>query len=285
LPVQRWVASDSINLAPLGIFEINALSLQDSSFYLVSRRAKELIKTDRRFSLEARYHAPGNGPGELSDPFDLTTFGSRVFVSDFGQRKIVEFNTSLELISELVSEQPPMSLLAVNEHQFWMGSFDMEFEDTYLVDMVQKTFVRLDGSRSVKFPPETISDHVKNARGDVLRYRFFNHHADLFLMNGSRTSFQNTTQPEKPDLDARTTEAPVFKWKTHNSAFLTLDRACFLSGGSNEDSQPVQCFSFDGALMSLHELGHASRISVYLDSTLYTYSSKTNHIYVYDLGF
>ena len=79
---------------------------------------------------------------------------------------------------------------------------------------------------------------------------------------------------------------PVFKTKIHHSAFLTADRACVLSGDHSPNNQPVQCFDFSGQLVARYSLKQdPSMISVYTDSTLYTYSPKTNHIYVYTLGF
>jgi hypothetical protein len=285
MAVETLIPSDSIHLSGLGIFDINSLSLQDSSVYMVSRTAKEIIKTNLAFEPLSRYTAQGKGPGELTDPFDLTTFGEHVFVLDFGQRKIIQFNSNLEPISEFVSEKPPMSVLAVNQDQLWMGSFDMEFEDTYLVDMTLKTITRLGESAATKYPPEGIVDHARNEFGDLLRYRYFTHHADLYLKNGTRLQFKNTTQPEKPELDLRVPSAPVFKWKTHQSAFLSIDRACFLSGENGDHAQPIQCFSFDGSLIAQYEIRYPSKVSVYSDSTLYTYSPTTNHVYVYKLDF
>lgn len=283
--VLELTPSDSISLKDLGVFEINAISLHDSTFFLVSRKTKEIVKTDLQFLQLNRYQKIGKGPGELSDPIDLTIIGNRVFVVDFVQRKILEFDDSLNPIIEFVSEKQPMTLLAIRDDELWMGTFDLEFEDVYSVNPDSRSFTRLQGSLPIKYPPEGIADHTKNAAGDVLRYRYFNHRADLFLEDGTRLSFDNTILPQNPDLDTRIAEAPVFKWKTHHSAFLTATFACFLSDSQSESSQPVQCYDFHGRLDSLFDIRHPSKISVYADSTLYTYSANTNHIYVYDLGF
>lgn len=277
--------SDSISLAGLGVFEINALSLEDSTFFMLSRKTKEIVTTDLHFNLLNRYQRIGHGPGELSDPIDLTIIDNRVFVVDFAQRKIIELDPSLEYVSEFVSEKPPMTLLGIRDDELWMGTFDMEFEDTYSVNPDSGSFTRLQGSLPIQYPPEGITDHTKNAAGDLLRYRYFNHHADLFLRNGTHLSFDNTILPENPELDSRSAGAPVFKWKTHHSAFLTVTLACFLSDSQSESSQPIQCFNFHGRLEALFEIRYPSKISVYADSTLYTYSPTTNHVYVYKFDF
>lgn len=286
LPSTALIPADSISLDVLSIFDLAALALEDSSFYLLSRRSKEIQKTTLGFEPIRRYSSIGHGPGEFSDPYDLTTIKDRLYVIDFSQRKLMEFDHHLEPVDEFFTEHPPFSLLAISPRQALMGSLNMAFEDVYLVDFETKSYA-LDGtSRKVNFGIEGVAFHAKNRNGFVLRVRPFNNRLDLFPPSGSVTTFFNRTQPERPALEPGSDEFPIYKSKIHNGAFVTLDRACVLSGDQTPMHQPVQCFNFEGQLVARYDLLQgASLISVYSDSTLYTYSQITNHIYVYHLGF
>lgn len=286
LPSTALIPVDSISLDVLSILDLTTLTIEDSSFYLLSRQSKEILKTTLQFEPIRRYGSIGHGPGEFWDPYDLTTIKDRLYVIDFSQRKLLEFDLHLQPIDEFFTEYPPFSLLAISPGRALMGTMNMEFEDVYLVDFDTKSYA-LDGrSRKVNNGIDGVVFHARNRNEFVLRVRPFNNRLDIIPPSGSVTTFFNQTQPEKPDLEPGSEEFPIFKSKIHNGAFLTLDRACVLSGGQTPMHQPVQCFNFEGQLVARYDLlQSASLISVYSDSTLYTYSQITNHIYVYHLGF
>jgi hypothetical protein len=278
--------SDSINLAPLGIFTMTALDVKDSLFYLLDRNAKKVVWTSADFSPLGSYSSVGRGPGEFTSPSDLQVTANHVFLIDFGQRKVMRFSRELTPELDFVTEHPPLSIISVDEQRLWMGTLNMEFEDVYSINLVTQSEVLEGQSVKIRYAPEGVVFHAKNPNGVILRYRQFNHRLDVFDSTGTRTSFVNPTQPERPELDPRTSEAPIFKSKTHHSGFVTSNRACVLSGDHTPRSQSVQCFSFDGTLISRYKLSQEpSMISVYSDSTLYTYSPTTNHVYVYKLDF
>jgi hypothetical protein len=278
--------ADSLNLDPHGFSMVSTLTKVDSVFFLIDRSSKLVAKTSLQFEPLVKYRAIGAGPGEFSDPFDLSASVDNVYVIDLGQRKLIEFSNNLDPIDELIPEFPPFSVQITGERQVWIGSFDMEYEDVYMVDFNTRKQTLHPLSLSVEYPLEGISFHSKHHSGTVLRYRQFTNRLDVFRPNGDHITFFNPTQPQRPELDSRIPEAPLFKSKIHNSAFLTADRACVLSGDHTPGNQPVQCFDFSGQLLARYSLKQdPSMISVYTDSTLYTYSPKTNHIYVYHLGF
>jgi hypothetical protein len=159
-------------------------------------------------------------------------------------------------------------------------------EDVYLLDFSTKSMEHIGDLVKTRYPMEGIVSHVKNDAGVVLRYRQFNHRLDVFRANGTQITFVNPTRPERPELSDRISSYPVFGSKIHHSGFVTPELACVLSGDHTPGHQPMQCFDFDGVLVTRYMLKQdPSMISVYSDSTLYTYSPKTNHIYVYSLGF
>lgn len=284
--IQRLVPLDSIDLTPRGIYSVSALHLSDSVHHILDRGAKTLFWTTPGFETIGSYSAIGNGPGEFSSPSDLQVTQNHIFLIDFGQRKVMRFGRDLTPQIDLVTEHPPLSILSLDDRTLWMGTLDMEFEDVYLLDLDARTEVLQGPSAKIRHAPEGIVFHSMNSSGTILRYRQYNHRLDVFDAAGKRTSFVNPVLPERPELDPRSPEAPIFTSKIHHSGFVTADRACVLSGDHSPKTQPMHCFSFDGTLVGRFILTQdPSMISTYLDSTLYTYSSKTNHIYVYDLGF
>lgn len=276
---------DSINLFDLEIYSVDGLVKLGSEHYLVDRPSKKVVRLDDKFRTLSVYDITGNGPNEFSDPFDITGYGDRIYVIDLGDRKIQSFTLDLLPLAEISAIEPPVSLFALNESILLMGTLNMEFEDVYRVNFSSSSF-DLDGrSAKVKVPLSGIVFHTSNSFGDVLRYRQFTNRFEILLADNTMRSYANTSQPDFPEVYPQTNMPPLFKTKIHNTAFLTSSRACFLSGDSSEGLQPMQCFSFLGHLLSKHELHQPSPISLYSDSTLYTYSPKTNHIYVYNLGF
>lgn len=286
LTTQNIAPLDSIDMTPLGIFSVSALHVSDSIHHILDRSTKTIVWTTSDFKKVGSYSAVGTGPGEFTSPSDLQVTPSHIFLVDFGQRKILRFSRDFVPQIDLVTEHPPLSIHIIDQQRLWMGTLDMEFEDVYLVDLDKRTEV-LDGpSVKIRYAPEGITFHARNDAGTILRYRQYNNRLDVFDAEGQRTSFVNKTRPERPELDPRSPEAPIFTSKIHHSGFVTTDRACVLSGDHSPKSQPMQCFSFDGTLVGRYILVQdPSMISVYADSTLYTYSANTNHIYVYDLGF
>lgn len=277
---------DSIPLAALSLHDLTALSIEDSSAFLLSRASKEIVKTNLRFKPLLRYGVTGFGPGEFTDPYDLSASSDRLYVIDFSQRKLMQFDHKLRPIDEFFSKFPPFSILYTKGSHAWMGTMDMEYEDVYRVDFDNKQLTLIEGSKLIKYGLEGVALHAKNDAGRIIRYRPFNRQLDLFDPSGSRITFQNLTQPERPELEPGSEAFPIFKQRIHHGAFVTGDRACVLSGDHSPQNQPVQCFDFDGKLVYAYILKQgASLISTYSDSTLYTYSPTTNHIYVYNLGF
>lgn len=281
-----FAATDSINLSRADLYQITSIDFKDPHFYLVSYPSKVVARTDTSFTQIIRVAASGRGPNELTSPYDLAIAPGRVFVADSEQRKIISYTMDLIPLDEFIFQEPILSLSASSSETLFIGTLNMEYEDVHLIDFKSKTS-RLDGnSFKIKNPMEGFVDHSGNQSGDLLRYRQFHHRLDLFRADGTHITFANTTRPERPEVDSSIPGYPVFKSKIHNSAFLTASRACVLSGDHTPGNQPVQCFDFDGNLVARYSLKQdPSMISVYADSTLYTYSPKTNHIYVYSLGF
>ena len=277
---------DSIDVSPLELFFVNSIAYHDSSFFLSSGQTKSIVKTNLHLKPLAQYRKPGHGPFELDDASDISVSEEHLYLIDFSQRKLVEFTHELIPVSEIVIEHPPFSIQAIREGVVWLGSLDMEYEDVYVVDFATKSLKHHGTSIKTKVPMEGLVFHSKNSNGDILRYRQYNHRLDFFPRDGSQLTFSNTLRPERPDVVKGIPGYPVFDKKIHHSAFLTADRACVLSGDHSPNNQPVQCFDFSGQLVARYSLKQdPSMISVYTDSTLYTYSPKTNHIYVYNLGF
>ncbi len=285
IPQTNLVAMDSTDIWENGITSLVSLMIVDDDFYGVDRASKKIVRLSRSFAILNSYETQGNGPGELGDPFDIAAWDKIVYVIDFSDRKIQSYTRQLEPIDELVSKEPPFSLLAIDDGILLMGTMNMEFEDVYEVDFSKSTF-RLDGrSIKVKYPFEGIVLHSRNWRGDLLRYHLFSHRFNVITIDGREGAYTNKTQAAHPAIVENPYGPPIFKDKIHNAAFLTHDRACFLSGDHTDNSQPMQCFSFDGTLVARYVLPKPASIAVYADSILYAYSPTTNHIYVYDLGF
>ena len=285
IPQTNLVVIDSTDIWENGIASLASLINVDEDFYGVDRSSKKIIRLSKSLSVLNRYETQGSGPGELGDPFDIAAWGDMIYVIDFSDRKIQSYTRQLEPVDELISKEPPFSLLAIDDGILLMGTMNMEFEDVYEVDFHQSSF-RLDGrSSTVKYPFEGIVFHSRNTRGDLLRYRLFSNRFDILSINGTEGVYKNHTQVAHPALVENPYGPPIFKGKIHNTAFITLERACFLSGDHTESSQPMQCFSFDGTLVARYVLPKPASIAVYADSVLHTYSPENNHIYVYHLGF
>jgi hypothetical protein len=284
--VSSIAPNDSIDLSPAELFEISSLHFKDSHFYMVGYRSKIVAKADSSLKQILRLSASGRGPYEFTNPYSLAITDSGVYVADSDQRKIIYYSLGLVPLDEFRFEEPILSLSSSNTSDLLIGTLNMEYEDVYRVDFKTKKS-RLDGnSFKTSNPMEGIVYHSHNDLGDLLRFRQYHHRLDLYRADGTHITFSNPTRPERPDENKSIPGYPVFTSTTHNSAFLTADRACVLSGDHTPGNQPVQCFDFSGQLVARYSLKQdPSMISVYTDSTLYTYSPKTNHIYVYNLGF
>lgn len=286
IPIANVPPNDSTDIAPTGVFSISSMISVDSTFFLSSGQSKTVVKTNQRFEVLNRYSAIGRGPFELGDASELTNSEERVYMIDFSQRKLIEFTHELIPVDEFFVEKPPFSIISVDDQLLWLGALDLTREDIYEIDFEAKEISPLGELVKTRYPMEGLVSHTKNLSGNLLRYRQYHHRLDLFRADGTHITFTNPTRPERPEVDASIPGYPVFISKIHNSAFLTADRACVLSGDHTPGNQPVQCFDFDGNLVARYSLKQdPSMISVYADSTLYTYSPKTNHIYVYTLGF
>jgi hypothetical protein len=277
---------DSFDVSRLKMYLVNSIVLHDSTLFISSTLSKTIVKTTLRFEPLAQFRMRGRGPFDLEDVSDLAVSEHHLYAIDFKQRKLVEFTHDLVPISEILSDPPPLSILAVKNRLLWLGSFDLAFEDVYVVDVESGTFSNHGSSISTDLPMEGLVFHAKNSTGDILRYRQFNHRLDLFQVNGRQQTFYNKTQPKRPLVVERVPGYPLFEKKIHHSAFLTSHQACVLSGNHSQNNQPVQCFDFTGELVAQYRLRQdPSLISVYTDSTLFTYSQLNNYIYVYHLGF
>jgi len=278
--------SDSISMEKLDIDSVSSLVVRDSSFFILDRLRKQVIRTSLSMNPVYRYGATGRGPSEFSDPFDLSVSDKNLMVIDFQKRSMMMFDHHLIPSGDISLEYPPFSIMALNDTSVWIGTFDFEFEDVYVIDLITKNQSLAGKSRQVDHGMEGITFHASNQQGTILRYRQYNHRLDVFDAEGRQTSFVNPARPERPELDPRSPDAPIFTSKIHHSGFVAGDRACVLSGDHAPRSQPMHCFSFDGTWIGNYVLAQdASMISVYSDSLLYTYSQQTNHIYVYNLGF
>jgi hypothetical protein len=254
-----------------------------TGWYFIDRYLGELVQTDIEFNRIRNYSAKGRGPHELTRPLSITRSQNYLFLID-AQRKIVRFDESLNPIGEMITEHPPFSIHALNDSTLWMGTVHHEYEDVYQVEFLSDTFVRVGVSRKVENMAASIVFLTSNSAGNILRYRLFGNHIDLYHFGTLLKSFKNVSQPDFPEVNLES-PVPIYKTKTHNIAFLTESLACFLSGDIAPRRQPIQCFDFDGNLISRYVIPTPSPFTVYSDSLLYTYSPETNHIYVYDLGF
>lgn len=276
--------ADSINAMNASIHHVGDMLKSSRGWYFIDRSSVKLVQTDPQFNLIREYSAKGRGPHELSRPLSITIAENFIFLIDGTQRKIVQFDFELNPVNERVLAEHALSILALNDSLLWFGSLHHDFEDVYQYSIPSANVSRIGVSKKVNLAIESIVFHVNNRNGHILRYRPFGHSAEVYYNGTLQKSFKNVTQPEFPELDIES-PVPMYKTKTHNIAFLTESRACFLSGDVGPRRQPIQCFDFDGNLVSRYVIPTPSPFAVYSDSLLYTYSPETNHIYVYNLGF
>ena len=282
--VETVSIADSIDIQPIGLYSVGDMLQVEDGFIILDRVKIAIVKTNDSFLPTLRYDNVGMGPFEFQRPIFMTSSGREVFLIDGPQLKIIRFDLNLTPLSEHKVNHPPFSIVSINDTILWMGTVHSEFQDVYQININSGSYNQLGKSRKIKTMPESIVFHASNNNGQIARYRPFGNIVELF-QNGSLVStFRNHSQAELPEIDPKS-PAPMFKSKTHNSAFVTESLACFLSGDFGRRRQPIQCFDFDGNMVSRYVIPTPSTISVYSDSLLYTYSPETNHIYVYDLGF
>jgi hypothetical protein len=260
------------------------LAPQNDIFFFIDNRRNSIHQVNKIFEPIRTYSSIGRGPGELKKPHSLSTSSRFLFVTDPTQQKIFRFSLDLKPGIELVVPFSPLSIFAINDSILWVGTLNMEYEDVFEINFSTKLVVRLKSTAMITHPPEGIVFHSSNKFGDVLRYRQFSNRAEVFQNNKLVASFMNSTQPKTPNYTIKY-DLPFFNSKTHAAAFLTESLACFLSGDIGPRRQPIQCFDFDGNLVSRYVIPTPSPFATYHDSLLYTYSPETNHIYVYDFGF
>ncbi len=275
---------DSTNLVGLNVDGMSGLAYQKDYFFFIDHSRNSIHQVNKFFEPIGTYSSIGRGPGELNKPHSLSTTSTFLFVSDPSQQKIFRLGLDMTPGIELVVPFNPLSIFAVNDSIVWAGTLNMEYEDIYEINFSTKQTVRLKSTAIITHPPEGIVFHSSNKFGAVLRYRQFSNRAEIFQNNKLATSFLNSTQPKTPNFTIKY-DLPFFNSKTHSAAFLTESLACFLSGDIGPRRQPIQCFDFDGKLVSRYVIPTPSPFATYHDSLLYTYSPETNHIYVYDLGF
>ncbi len=274
---------DSVNAFDFDVNHVGDMMRTETSWFFLDRASGVLVKADSQFRQVQKYTAKGRGPHELAKPQSFSLSNRFLFLLD-AQHKIVQFDFELNPIDELLINEPSFSILALNDSILWLGALNMAYEDVHQINTITDEIERIGKSRKVNLPLESVVFHASNHTGHIARYRVFGNGVDLYHNSNLRKSFKNVSQPDFP-LVNHESPVPIYKTKTHNIAFLTESLACFLSGDIGPRRQPIQCFDFDGNLVSRYVIPTPSPFATYHDSLLYTYSPETNHIYVYDLGF
>jgi len=97
--VSQFRKVDSLYFGHLGY---QTIPMADGSVVIPLRKGQRLLQVTPEGKLIKEVAAPGRGPGELKDPlFIQQTSNGGVLVVDQGNQKIIQFNSDLELVTEL----------------------------------------------------------------------------------------------------------------------------------------------------------------------------------------
>lgn len=107
--ISQFQKVDSLYFGHLGY---QTIPMADGSVVIPLRKGQRLLQVSTEGKLMKQVAGPGRGPGELQDPLFLQqTKNGGILVVDQGNQKIIQFDSDLELVTELTPKPPESAVI------------------------------------------------------------------------------------------------------------------------------------------------------------------------------